>query len=89
MLDPAVREGFGGLGHWRAGFAATRSSRPSELRVAATAGGALVEHVLTARDAAACGVLVQRFAVRWELRRAPDGWRAAALTGAALDATCG
>jgi hypothetical protein len=88
VLSPGVRAGFGGLERWRAGFAATRSSRPSELHVAATGDGAVVEHDLTARDTAACGVLVQRFSVRWRLRRTPDRWRAAELTAAALGSTC-
>ena len=73
---------------WRAGFATTRSSRPRELRVVATGDGAVVEHVLVARDEAACGVLVQRFSVRWRLRRTADGWRAAELAAAALGSAC-
>jgi hypothetical protein len=65
-LSPTVRIAFGGYDRWRAGFASTLSSRPTELRVR----GAAVELVLVARDRAACGVLVRRFAVRWELRAA-------------------
>ena len=76
LLSPAVRARFGGFEHWRAGFATTLSSRPAAIRV----HGAAVELQLVARDRAACGVLVQRFAVRWELRRS----RATAVTARRL-----
>jgi hypothetical protein len=64
LLSPAVRTEFGGFAHWQAGFATTLSSRPTRLRVR----GDAVELLLVARDRAACGVLVQRFAVSWRLR---------------------
>jgi hypothetical protein len=86
-LSPAVRAEFGGLERWSAGFAATLSSRPSELRVTDSGRAATVEHVLTARDRAACGVLVQRFSVRWRLRRTPSAWRATALSAQPVGAT--
>jgi hypothetical protein len=66
LLSPAVQSTFGGYDRWRSGFATTLSSRPTALRVR---GGA-VELVLVARDRAACGVLEQRFAVRWQLDEA-------------------
>ncbi len=72
VLSPTVRQDFGGFDRWRAGFATTLSSRPTSV----TSDGDAVELVLVARDRAACGVLVQRFAVRWLLA---DG-RAGAVT---------
>jgi hypothetical protein len=81
LLSPAVRTSFGGFEHWRAGFAATLSSRPTALRVS----GGTVELTLVARDGAECGVLEQRFAVRWQL----EAGRAAAITAARAGApTC-
>jgi hypothetical protein len=84
-LSPAVRSDFGGLEQWRAGFAATLESAPSDLRVTASGNEATVVHVLTAQDRAECGVLEQRFSVHWRLRHTPDGWRATALTAQPLD----
>jgi hypothetical protein len=58
-----------------------------------TTGGddATVSHVLTARDRAACGVLVRRFSVQWWLRRTAEAWRTIALTAQQLGApaACG
>jgi len=71
LLSPAVRTSFGGYDRWRAGFATTLTSRPTGIRVR----GDAIELTLIARDRAACGVLEQRFAVRWRL----DGTRAAAI----------
>jgi len=88
LLAPAVQTAFGGFERWRAGFATTLSSRPGALRVTAAGDGAAIEHVLTARDEASCGVLVQRFSVRWQLQRTPEGWRATSLTAAANGAGC-
>ena len=85
-LSPTVRAGFGGFATWRAGYAATQSSRPSALRRDASGDEAVVEHVLTARDRAPCGVLVQRFTVRWRLLRAGGAWRAIALSAQPLAA---
>jgi hypothetical protein len=85
-LSPAVRAEFGGLVRWRDGYAATLSSRPSGLRVTVSGDEAAVDHVLTARDRAACGVLVQRFSVRWRLRQSGGAWRAAALSAQPLAA---
>jgi hypothetical protein len=88
---PAVRASFGGLERWSAGFAATLSSTPGELRVTTGGDDATVSHVLTARDRAACGVLVRRFSVQWRLRRTAEAWRAIALTAQQLGApaACG
>jgi hypothetical protein len=83
-LSPTVRSGFGGLAEWRAGFAATLESAPSDLRVTASGNEATVVHVLTAQDRAECGVLEQRFSVRWRLRHTRDGWRATALSAQPL-----
>ena len=79
-LSPTVRTSFGGIERWRAGFAATLSSVPSGLRVTATGDEATVAHVLTARDRADCGVLVQQFSVQWRLHRTAGAWRAIALS---------
>jgi hypothetical protein len=76
LLSPAVRAGFGGFDRWRAGYATTLSSRPTALRVE----GDSVELLLVARDSAECGVLEQRFAVRWELGASRAGPRASAVT---------
>jgi hypothetical protein len=75
-LSPGVRAGFGGFDTWRAGFSSTLSSLPTAIRVQ----GNVVDLVLVARDRAACGVLVQRFAVRWQLRAT----HAVAITGRRL-----
>jgi hypothetical protein len=72
-LSPGVQAGFGGFDTWRSGFSSTLSSRPTAIRVQ----GNVVDLVLVARDRAACGVLVQRFAVRWQLRAR----NAVAITG--------
>ena len=80
-LAPAVRRGFGGFDRWRAGFAATLSSRPAGLRTVRAGDAWIVAGRLEARDRAACGVLVRRFDVRWRLVRGATGWRAAAVTG--------
>jgi hypothetical protein len=82
ILSPAVRDAFGGFERWRAGFASTLSSRPRDLRASSNS----VELELVARDRAACGVLVQRFAVRWEL----DDARATAITArSSAEPVCG
>jgi hypothetical protein len=86
-LSPAVRSDFGGLEQWRAGFAATLESAPSDLRVTASGNEATVVHMLTAHDRAECGVLEQRFSVHWRLRHTLDGWRATALAAQRLDGT--
>ena len=86
ILSPAVRAGFGGFDPWRAGFAATLSSRPTALR----AEGRSVDLVLVARDRAECGVLEQRFSVRWRLRATAGGLRAEAVTARRIGApACG
>jgi hypothetical protein len=56
------------------------------LRRDASGDEAVVEHVLTARDRAPCGVLVQRFTVRWRLLRTGGAWRAIALSAQPLAA---
>jgi hypothetical protein len=53
---------------------------PSNVRVAVASDEADVDLLLTARDRAACGVLVQEFDVHWRLRRTAAGWRAVALS---------
>ena len=85
LTDP-VRSSFGGRAHWSAGFAATRASRPSQLRVAVAAGGATtVRHVLTATDRTPCGgLVVRRYAITWTLTHADGRWRATALAGRPL-----
>ena len=87
-LSPTVRTDFGGLERWRAGFATTLASVPSELRVTASSDEATVDHVLTARDRAQCGVLVQRFSVHWRLRRTAGAWRATALSAQPAAQAC-
>ena len=77
-----VRASFGRFEHWRAGFAATLASTPSELRVAVAADQAAVDLLLTARDRAECGVLLQQFDVSWRLQRTAEGWRAVAAGAA-------
>ena len=87
FLAPGVRTAFGGFAPWRAGFAATRSSRPVAMQVAVVGDRATVAHVLAAVDATACGSRTRRFALTWTLDRAPGGaWRATAVTGRALGA---
>jgi hypothetical protein len=84
-LSPAVRESFGGFDGWRAGFATTVASTPEEL----AAEGGMVRLVLVARDRCAGGEMTRRFAVQWRLERTATGWRAAALTAAALPSEIG
>jgi hypothetical protein len=82
-----VRRSFGGFRRWRAGYSATVSSAPRRLVVTAQGGGAFaVRHVLVARDRAACGALVRRFAVAWEVVRRPEGsgWSVTSLTARPL-----
>lgn len=90
LLTPSVRTAFGGFAHWRAGFAATLSSRPIALQTLRAGDERVVVHRLDARDRAACGVLARSFAVRWRLARTAAGWRATALTGTPATApACG
>jgi hypothetical protein len=50
-------------------------------------GGFAVRHVLVARDRAACGTQVRRYAVRWRIAARPGGgWRVTALAAVALPA---
>jgi hypothetical protein len=86
MLAPAVRSSFGGFAHWRNGYASTVSSTPLRLAVSARRGGAFaVRHVLVARDRAACGTQVRRYAVAWRIARRPAGrWLVSSLTAVAL-----
>jgi hypothetical protein len=83
-LSPAIRSSFGGRARWRAGFATTRSSRPSHVRVVAVDGATTVRHVMTATDRTHCGLVVQRYEVTWTLTNAGGRWRAAALSGRLL-----
>jgi hypothetical protein len=77
-LSPSVQERFGGFEGWRAGFATTVSSRPSDISV--SADGTSVEHVLTAVDRSPCGEIRQRFAVTWKLLRLDGTWLAERLS---------
>jgi hypothetical protein len=95
-LSPALKTRFGGYAKWRAGYGATLSSRPSAIKSSvAPDGSTTVEHVLVARDRAACGPPVeQSFAVTWRLMRSGAGWsvgdlRATARGGKPARPACG
>jgi hypothetical protein len=84
-LPPALHTSFGGFSHWRAGYRATLSSQPGQIRVTATAaGGLLVRHVLVATDRTRCGTRTQRFAVRWQLAPGRASWGVVSLAATAL-----
>jgi hypothetical protein len=80
-LPSAVRASSGSLDAWRAGYATTISSDPSDVSVdTSSAGTATVSLTLRATDLDACADKVrQRFAVRWTLRRGGDHWVADAV----------
>ena len=80
ILTPAVRTAFGDFEHWSAGYATTLSSAPRDIEVARDGAAATVAHELVTEDRSACGPVRRRFAVRWRLVLAADGWRAASLT---------
>ncbi len=81
-LSPAVKASFGGLAHWRAGYATTLASVPEDVRVSSTADGtATIRHTLLARDRTSCGKpLERRFAVTWTLAPAETGWTVTRLS---------
>jgi hypothetical protein len=79
-LRPAVQSSFGGFASWRAGFATTLSSRPSEIRVARSGSRAVVTLVLAATDRSPHGLVRRSFDVRWELSASGQGWAGDTLT---------
>jgi hypothetical protein len=83
VLGGDVRSSFGGFAAWRAGFATTRSSRPSGLQVARSGRGAVVTLVLVAADRSPAGVVRRSFDVRWRLGAGRQGWVAREVTAAA------
>jgi hypothetical protein len=80
-LTPAVRSAFGGFEHWRDGFATTLSNSPRDMEVVREGATATVAHELVTEDRSPCGPIERRFAIRWRLVLADDGWRAASLEG--------
>ena len=61
VLSPAVKARFGGLAHWRAGYATTLASVPGDVRVSSAADGtASVRLTLLARDRTSCGKPLER-----------------------------
>ena len=80
LLTPAVRTSFGDFERWRAGYATTLSNLPRGIAVVRDGPRATVAHELVTEDRSPCGPLRRRFAVRWQLKLAADGWRAASLT---------
>ena len=81
ILTPAVRSAFGGFEHWRDGFATTLSNSPRDMEVVREGATATVAHELVTEDRSPCGPIERRFAIRWRLVLAGDGWRAASLEG--------
>lgn len=87
-LSPSLREQFGGLATWRAGYATTRSTRVAVNSARASDGNhASVAVDLRSVDRDACNETVrQRFAGTWRLTRVDGRWRA---TSVDLDKTSG
>jgi hypothetical protein len=80
-LAPAVRNGFGGLAAWRAGYGTTLGHAIEDLKV----DGDAVTHVLVASDRTPCGGRTERrFAVTWRLERAGNRLRVAELSAVKL-----
>jgi hypothetical protein len=84
ILTPAVRSTFGEFERWRDGYATTLSSSPRDIEVARDGTVATIAHELVTEDRSSCGPVERRFAVRWRLVLAEDGWRAARLSGVKL-----
>jgi hypothetical protein len=84
ILTPAVRSTFGEFERWRDGYATTLSSSPRDIEVARDGAVATIAHELVTEDRSSCGPVERRFAVRWKLVLAEDGWRAASLSGVKL-----
>jgi hypothetical protein len=83
-LSPAVRSAFGGYTAWRAGYATTLSSRPSEITVAAGGPDTItLRHRLDAVDGGPAGRRSASFVVDWQLTRTDAGWVATSLTARA------
>jgi hypothetical protein len=82
ILTPAVRSAFGGFERWRDGYATTLSNSPRDMDVQREGAVATVAHELVTEDRSPCGPVQRRFAVRWRLVLAADGWRASSLEGA-------
>jgi hypothetical protein len=80
-LPSNVRASAGSIDAWRAGYATTISSEPSDVSVDTfSEGTATVSLTLRATDLDACADEIrQRFAVRWTLRRGGDRWVADAV----------
>jgi hypothetical protein len=84
ILTPAVRASFGPFETWRTGYATTLSNSPRDIEVAHEGVGGKsirIAHELVTEDRSSCGPVKRRFAVRWKLVLATDGWRAASLSG--------
>lgn len=84
VLTPAVRSTFGEFERWRDGYATTLSSSPRDMEVARDGAVATIAHELVTEDRSSCGPVRRRYAVRWKLVLAQDGWRAASLSGSKL-----
>ena len=84
ILTPAVKSTFGEFERWRDGYATTLSSSPRDIEVARDGAVATIAHELVTEDRSSCGPVERRFAVRWKLVLAEDGWRAASLSGVKL-----
>ena len=84
ILTPAVRSTFGEFERWRDGYATTLSSSPRDIEVARDGAVATIAHELVTEDRSSCGPVERRFAVRWKLVLAQDGWRAASLSAVKL-----
>lgn len=69
LLSPALQAEQGGFSAWKAGYATTVETRPSEVEaIAATRDSATVRIELAATDLDACGATVdQTFAGTWSL----------------------
>lgn len=80
-LSPSLREQFGGLATWRAGFATTRSTKVDVNTTRATdENHASVAIDLRSVDREACDETVrQRFAGTWRLTRVVGRWRATSV----------
>jgi hypothetical protein len=80
-LSPAVRTAFGGYAAWRAGYATTLSSRPSEITVTARGSDTIaLRHRLDALDRGPAGPRRASFVVDWRLTRTESGWVATGLS---------